>query len=329
MKETHLLLLALLQMTQAYALFPDTFPSCLKGNITFDISNIYNIVANVVSPDGCQEQCSADPDCSAFTWASAFAPLYPLTCTMFSQMSDITTPCEECVSGPPECKCNIPGECVIVDDNIIDIVSQVDSINQCELLCSDNSMCKFYTYLGEGNYLRHTCLLYSGCEVFTTDCDDCTTGKFECDICRFGNMLPDGSCACGEDWLLFGNHCYMNLNNNEQGYKNIENCRDECSSLGGMLASIHSKEENEFIFSLIRPHRNYGLTWIGASWVSFRVYEWDDSTPWDYENWYSGQGLAQSNSCVRLGHYEDSPEKWGDGVCESGTSHDCICKRDV
>ena len=26
------------------------------------------------------------------------------------QMSNITTPCEECVSGPPECKCNIPGE---------------------------------------------------------------------------------------------------------------------------------------------------------------------------------------------------------------------------
>ena len=30
------------------ALSPDdTFPSCLKGNITFDISSVYNIVANV------------------------------------------------------------------------------------------------------------------------------------------------------------------------------------------------------------------------------------------------------------------------------------------
>ena len=49
---------------------------------------------------------------------------------------------------------------------------------------------------------RHTCLLYSGCEVFTTDCEDCTTGKLECDICTFENMLPDGS--CGMDFT----HCF-------------------------------------------------------------------------------------------------------------------------
>ena len=49
---------------------------------------------------------------------------------------------------------------------------------------------------------RHTCYLYSGCEVFTTDCEDCTTGKLECDICIFENMLPDGS--CGMDFTHFG-----------------------------------------------------------------------------------------------------------------------------
>ena len=48
---------------------------------------------------------------------------------------------------------------------------------------------------------RHTCYLYSGCEVFTTDCEDCTTGKLECDICTFENMLPDGS--CGMDFTHF------------------------------------------------------------------------------------------------------------------------------
>ena len=29
------------------ALFPDTFPSCLKGNLTWEISSVYNIVPNV------------------------------------------------------------------------------------------------------------------------------------------------------------------------------------------------------------------------------------------------------------------------------------------
>ena len=65
--------------------------------------------------------------------------------------------------------------------------------------------------------------------------------------------------------------------------------RSECSSLGGMLASIHSKEEDEFILSLIRPtFLYYGFTWIGASWVSYGVFEWDDSSPWDYQNWAEG-----------------------------------------
>merc|ERR1712037_129326 len=246
MKETQLLLFVVSLMAhQTSALSPDdTFPSCLKANITFDISSVSNFVANVASPEGCQELCSADPDCSALTWLSSDSSLYPLTCAMFSQISNITTPCEDCVSGPPKCMCHIPGECDIVDDNIIDTVNKVDSVDKCDLLCSENPMCQFYTYLGEGNHFRHTCLLYSSCEVFTTDCEDCTTGKPECDICTFENTLPDGSCessSCEDPWTLFENHCYMNLNNNKLGYDNIESCRSECSSLGGKLGSIHSE----------------------------------------------------------------------------------------
>ena len=30
--------------------------------------------------------------------------------------------------------------------------------------------------------------------------------------------------------------------------------RSECSSLGGSLASIHTREENDFVFNLIQPH---------------------------------------------------------------------------
>jgi len=330
MRESPPRLFALILMAPASALFPsDTFPSCLKGNITWDISSVYNIVANVASPEDCQELCSADSGCFALTWLSSNSALYPLTCAMFAQISNLTTPCEECVSGTPECKCNIPGECDIVGDNIIDIISKVDSVEKCDLLCSENQMCKFYTYLGEGNHFRHTCYLYSGCEIFATDCEDCTTGKLECDICRFDNTLPDGSCrTCKDPWTQFENQCYMNLNNNALGYNNIDTCRTECSSLGGLLASIHSREENDFIFSLIRPHSPYyGATWIGAYPISDYVWEWDDSTHWDYQNWGEGEGHG-AGKCVFLG-FDGEPEKWTDGVCESSNSFDCICKREV
>ena len=74
------------------------------------------------------------------------------------------------------------------------------------------------------------------------------------------------------------------------GSTNFSHPRTECSSLGGVLASIHSSEENDFIFSLIRIHAPYyGPTWIGASAISDYVWEWDDSTPWDFQNWDEGK----------------------------------------
>ena len=46
-------------------------------------------------------------------------------------------------------------------------------------------------------------------------------------------------------------------------------CRAECSSHGGTLASIHSKEENYFLSSLLRPHGQFGaLTFIGINLLS-------------------------------------------------------------
>ena len=35
----------------------------------------------------------------------------------------------------------------------------------------------------------------------------------------------------------------------------IPPCRAECALLGGTLGSIHSAEENAFIYSLLRPAR--------------------------------------------------------------------------
>ena len=75
--------------------------------------------------------------------------------------------------------------------------------------------------------------------------------------------------------------------------------RSECSSLGGSLASIHSKEEDDFIFNMVQPHgSNYGPTFLGATRVSPGIFEWDDNTPWDYENWNQGN-LSYSCPFVR------------------------------
>ena len=66
--------------------------------------------------------------------------------------------------------------------------------------------------------------------------------------------------------------------------------RSECSSRGGSLASIHSKEEDDFVFNMIQPHGDYyGPTFLGATFSNISgVFEWYDNTPWDYQNWNLG-----------------------------------------
>lgn len=97
------------------------------------------------------------------------------------------------------------------------------------------------------------------------------------------------------------------MNNSGARYDDIEVCRcvklcdfqvlnyllhirSECSSLGGSLASIHNREENDFVFNLIIPHADdgyYGRMWLGGN-TADGTYEWDDGTAWDYENWNQG-----------------------------------------
>merc|ERR1711990_611857 len=336
-KEMSLFLFLIFQLAQAQ--FPaDTFPSCLQGNLTWDISGVFDIVVNVLGPEECQEVCSGEPACVAMTWLSADAALYPLTCALFSETSNMTTPCEECVSGPASCSCSIQGECDILEDNLVEIIGNVESVEICASLCSENSACNIFTYLGEENHFRHTCFLFSSCEVFTNDCEGCTSGADECNVCKFENTLPDGSCKgpCEAGWTLFDNHCYLYMNNSGSRYDDIEDCRSECSFLGGSLGSIHNKKEDDFVFNLIIPHYDpfYGLMWLGASCVH-GAYEWDDGTPWDYENWNSGGSNSCSSSypCVVLGddYGDNSADKWTDSiVCQDPLGKfNCICEKDA
>jgi len=61
------------------------------------------------------------------------------------------------------------------------------------------------------------------------------------------------------------------------------------------------------------------------------VFEWDDGTAWDFDNWKPGRPNG-SNSCVFIGSNISGalPEEWYDGYCNaSGPLWDCICKKSV
>jgi hypothetical protein len=69
------------------------------------------------------------------------------------------------------------------------------------------------------------------------------------------------------------------LNSN---YSDIEECRKDCMVGGGDLASIHSKEENNFLHTLMKDD----LVWFGGR-IAERDgdFSWIDGSDWDFDYW--------------------------------------------
>ena len=61
---------------------------------------------------------------------------------------------------------------------------------------------------------------------------------------------------CEDDWKIFKQSCYKLVMN----YSDIEECRQDCKNQGADLASVHSKEENDFIETLMKDD----LVWYGG-----------------------------------------------------------------
>ena len=86
----------------------------------------------------------------------------------------------------------------------------------------------------------------------------------------------------------------------------------KCIEYGGHLASVHSDQENNFIFQTSKK----AVTWLGGndlevegSWI------WSDGSSWSYSNWQSGQpdnARGGGQNCLNIGF---NAEKWDDEFC--------------
>ena len=113
----------------------------------------------------------------------------------------------------------------------------------------------------------------------------------------FLNILAED---CYPGWSKFDNSCYKVLDNNGQHYSKRDECNQECISAGGMLTSIHSQAENDFLASLL-PQNNNMYTWVGADEVGNKNFVWMDGTAWDYENWSAGiENIYNDNIIITL-----------------------------
>merc|ERR1712112_79805 len=137
----------------------------------------------------------------------------------------------------------------------------------------------------------------------------------------------------------FSNYCIKMLDNNGLQYNDREVCSLECATEGGSLASIHSEEENYFIFGLLNsacPSGSCGgnyppfrKTWIGSQPDSLH-YQWMDGTPVRYSWWNSGEpSTCPAKGCVYIGGFSTGPMFVDSDCISQEIRYDCACKKRI
>ncbi|XP_061447216.1 snaclec EMS16 subunit beta-like [Rhineura floridana] len=95
---------------------------------------------------------------------------------------------------------------------------------------------------------------------------------------RSGLLCPCTQGCCDEGWFQYKDACYLPITDQAQ---NWFTAKDHCGNVGAHLASIHSDEEQNFIFHLMGKRKDY---WIGAEKTNdpTELWKWTDNSAWDY-----------------------------------------------
>ncbi|XP_022794091.1 brevican core protein-like isoform X2 [Stylophora pistillata] len=138
-------------------------------------------------------------------------------------------------------------------------------------------------------------------------------------FCRAGFGGDDCQIGCHANWTLFNNHCYKYFQDHLRGYSEA---KAQCKTFGAFLVTVHSKEENDYLWSLFSPSGH--AVWAGGndeqvegSWV------WEDGVAWgSFVFWNRGEPNGGSReNCISMRHQDG---KWNDLHCTTLSYY--ICK---
>ena len=141
---------------------------------------------------------------------------------------------------------------------------------------------------------------------------------------------------CPPLWTQYGTNCYRFFAT-PQPWQTAEK---DCKSFPYChLVSIHSKEENAFVFGLWKAYlteqvwnRNNFIIdpsnslWIGLNDITKEgVFEWSDQTPVDFTYWQPGEpNDHDSEDCTHLWTSGDgNGDDWNDGSCSIALPYVC------
>lgn len=73
--------------------------------------NDLEVITGVITEVDCKLNCSANPNCSVYTYFDISHPHYPTLCFLLSEVLEPVEPCEHCRTGFPECGTSSAGSC--------------------------------------------------------------------------------------------------------------------------------------------------------------------------------------------------------------------------
>uniref|UniRef100_A0A0K0EBF1 C-type lectin domain-containing protein n=1 Tax=Strongyloides stercoralis TaxID=6248 RepID=A0A0K0EBF1_STRER len=126
--------------------------------------------------------------------------------------------------------------------------------------------------------------------------------------------------GCPSDWIYspHDSKCYK-VSNTLTGWNLGE---FNCAAIGGHIASIHSPEQNQFLWELGRRVGNY--IWVGAAqFGSNPSYVYSDGSPFNFEKWNIGRRppFKRSRRCVKI---DSSTGLWEQSCCKKKSVPICV-----
>ncbi|KAL9974658.1 hypothetical protein ACROYT_G011721 [Oculina patagonica] len=159
--------------------------------------------------------------------------------------------------------------------------------------------------------LKKPCLNGGSCVAkYDDDTHTCICGPgFAGQNCQLGCNISDG-------WTQFNNHCYKYFSD----ATSWSTAKSHCESLGAILVTIHSEEENSFVHTLISE----GI-WLGGNDINSEgSWVWEDGENWGrFTSWISGEPNNQYNEDCLVMVFEVG--NWNDLSCSASRAR--VCKK--
>ncbi|KAK0405204.1 hypothetical protein QR680_017853 [Steinernema hermaphroditum] len=170
--------------------------------------------------------------------------------------------------------------------------------------------------------------------VISATCPPPTCLTVTCPECPTAAPCPTSTTTsrplkCAIGWSVFEptDFCYRSYN--LASHISWEDAEKACVVEGGHLASVHSKEENDFIGQLVGSASFNDDPWLGAFAPNKdNNFQWTDGSAFDFTNWHKGEPNKPSiEPCLEM--YQDTAPNWtwNNVPCDTPRLHVYVCKK--